>query len=235
MPLLAVILIAGCVQETPKQTDNESFIAVLEQKNPELCLDFENETIDENTSIRFVNNLRRIDEDILFRDLCLIYTMDMIENINDENIALCNEASERNYTLWEEGSYDIPAWEFCFRKAFNEYKSYPQPPTSGNIIKKETCDKLRDFKDNCLWLVAMNTENESVCELISNVNRKNMCIEAVINIECSIDTDCDDGDPCTEDFCSIYKQCSTIEVDCISNDGCCPSRCSPVQDNDCRY
>lgn len=130
-----------------------------------------------------------MDDEILFKDLCLIYTISVIErpdentvlrpNVNDDLIGLCNEASDREYRFLEEGYYDIPAWEFCFRKAFGTYKSYPRPPNLGEIKKKGTCDELKGFKDECLWLVAMKTEDIAICDLMSDSGRIGLCKETL--------------------------------------------------------
>ena len=193
MMLISIILISGCTQQTEttttttlKETD---FNAILNQKDPELCLAFENEIINESLAKQYVQNIKQREDEILFKDLCLIYTISIVEhpdestllkpNVNDNYIALCNEASERNYTFLEESWYNIPAWEFCFRKAFNTYKSFSRPPNLGEIRNIETCENLKGFKDECLWLVAMNNNDITVCDLISSENRTEMCKDKI--------------------------------------------------------
>jgi len=182
-----LILLVGCSERNETVVEDQSyneqeFINILEQKNPDLCLDFNDEEVNGSFAQSYLGNVKE-DETFLFKDVCLIYTMSLVEhidsetvikpNVNDEHIILCNDASERNYTFIEEGSYEISAWEFCFRKAFSEYKSYAQPPSLGEIKNKETCIKLRAFKDNCLWLVAKN--DISACDLMKGERNKENC------------------------------------------------------------
>ncbi|MCD6414791.1 MAG: hypothetical protein J7L23_04170 [Candidatus Diapherotrites archaeon] len=52
---------------------------------------------------------------------------------------------------------------------------------------------------------------------------------------CSSDSDCDDGNPCTEDKCNNKTSCLHTAVSkCKSGDGCCPSGCNYIIDKDCR-
>ncbi len=55
--------------------------------------------------------------------------------------------------------------------------------------------------------------------------------------ECYNDTDCNDGNPCTDDYCLGYeKKCiHTPITKCKSGDNCCPENCDYYKDNDCRY
>ena len=64
-----------------------------------------------------------------------------------------------------------------------------------------------------------------------------LCVQekAVEQDECNADSECDDGDDCTEDRCSgSPKKCSNSTITaCISGDGCCPSSCDYWGDDDC--
>ena len=56
---------------------------------------------------------------------------------------------------------------------------------------------------------------------------------------CSQDTDCDDSNACTIDTCLSGNTCQAncqyqTQTSCISNDGCCPSGCSFLNDSDCQ-
>tara|TARA_Y100000034_G_scaffold136768_1_gene215594 strand:- start:27014 stop:27520 length:507 start_codon:yes stop_codon:yes gene_type:complete len=165
---------AGCMKEAVYTPDDLE--EILEQNNPKLCLELGDKIVNEDFVKEYIPNLKEYEEKIMFKDICLIYTINQ-NNINDEFIVLCNEASNIEYTLMEEGSYEIPAWEFCFREAFNDYKSYSQPPRLGNINNQDTCNQLKGFKDNCLYLVAKNNNDISVCDLISSEGRRKMCKE----------------------------------------------------------
>ncbi|MCK4729960.1 MAG: hypothetical protein KAT28_01435 [Candidatus Aenigmarchaeota archaeon] len=51
---------------------------------------------------------------------------------------------------------------------------------------------------------------------------------------CSINSDCDDSNPCTSDICDSNGQCLNTPITaCINSDGCCPSGCTSSNDNDC--
>jgi hypothetical protein len=53
-------------------------------------------------------------------------------------------------------------------------------------------------------------------------------------------TSCDDGNPCSIDVlqgeasnCTSYCEIEGMVSDCLNGDGCCPSACNSVNDNDC--
>lgn len=50
--------------------------------------------------------------------------------------------------------------------------------------------------------------------------------------ECVSDPDCDDLDQCTTDQCQ-GGSCVYTPVDCMDDDGCCPTGCTTQNDNDC--
>lgn len=56
--------------------------------------------------------------------------------------------------------------------------------------------------------------------------------------ECGADTECDDGDACTEDTCyfmgHVNAYCGHDEIkQCRHDDGCCPRGCDRITDSDC--
>ncbi|MCD6414139.1 MAG: carboxypeptidase regulatory-like domain-containing protein [Candidatus Diapherotrites archaeon] len=53
--------------------------------------------------------------------------------------------------------------------------------------------------------------------------------------QCLTNADCDDNNVCTMDVCNgTPKMCYNLPItECRDNDGCCPSGCSYVTDNDC--
>jgi hypothetical protein len=53
-------------------------------------------------------------------------------------------------------------------------------------------------------------------------------------ISCEVESDCNDGDSCTLDYCGDKNFCvNTKVVLCYHSDGCCPQGCTPQNDNDC--
>lgn len=53
------------------------------------------------------------------------------------------------------------------------------------------------------------------------------------SVLCVSDGDCADEDACTLHYCNVGKCAVTQVVLCYQNDGCCPSGCNIVTDNDC--
>ncbi|MFC1687968.1 dockerin type I repeat-containing protein, partial [Patescibacteria group bacterium] len=54
--------------------------------------------------------------------------------------------------------------------------------------------------------------------------------------ECALDSDCNDGDPCTVDWCNQFESngiCETWPAQCGPLDSCCPTGCTATQDRDC--
>ncbi len=104
----------------------------------------------------------------------MIYSI--ASNVNDKSIVLCNEASERKYVFGEEGSVEMSAWESCFEIAFGKGLINPPRSGKGNIANAVTCVKLKGFKDDCLWLVAMTNNDKSVCRSMSTAKKAEMCV-----------------------------------------------------------
>ncbi len=56
--------------------------------------------------------------------------------------------------------------------------------------------------------------------------------------ECSTNEDCDDGNPCTINFCvgNQERKCQQFNITtCGEDDGCCPKDCTYKKDDDCPY
>lgn len=186
--LILAIFLFGCskksenidtqIKEENEQINEEHIGTILRSNDPRLCLGYDKETINESLSHEYVQNIAKVysGEEILFKDLCLIYSMKNKSNVNDELILLCSNASDRIYKFMEEGSYDVAGWEFCLRTAFNVYDSYRTPPDKGEIKKISTCDYLRKFRDECLWLVAKNGDI-SACNEMNSTRNKEICME----------------------------------------------------------
>lgn len=166
--ILWIILIAGCVKD-----DSEKLTVAMSQFNSGLCGD-----IDKDIIIFYpdIVNYTRIQSNISLRDVCYIENAEP----TDEKIILCEDVSNSTVNFCEEGCYEISAKEACYRLAFGDFKSYPQPPSRGTIVKIETCQKISDFRDNCYYLVAVNIENTSVCDMISSQSRSDLCKENAV-------------------------------------------------------
>ncbi|ODS40779.1 hypothetical protein BEH94_10875 [Candidatus Altiarchaeales archaeon WOR_SM1_SCG] len=69
-------------------------------------------------------------------------------------------------------------------------------------------------------------------------SEKLCCAGNCLTPACSSNSNCSDGNTCTLDSCSNAGTCSascahTTITSCLSGDGCCPSGCNSVTDNDC--
>ena len=75
------------------------------------------------------------------------------------------------------------------------------------------------------------------CSADSDCGDSNICTDDLCNAgSCENNPNtasCNDGDSCTvSDVCSLVG-CLGIAVGCVNNDGCCPSGCTALNDNDC--
>ena len=101
MILILLITLIGCKNTSEEDSEvlgevSDNFAEILDQKNPGLCLDYEDETVDGNFAQGYVRNIGEVEDDILFKDLCLIHSLS--SGIFDAGMfLLCNEASGRIY------------------------------------------------------------------------------------------------------------------------------------------
>ncbi len=76
-------------------------------------------------------------------------------------------------------------------------------------------------------------------EKIGNVAQVQFCFKAGLSCidcgSCSTNSDCDDGNACTIDYCDGDPLIChhKLILWCKNNDGCCPKRCTLQNDNDC--
>jgi len=67
-----------------------------------------------------------------------------------------------------------------------------------------------------------------------STNKNNPVVTNGEKISCFEDSECDDGDACTLDYCNENSFCANTKVMlCYHNDGCCPKGCTKQNDNDC--
>ena len=80
-----MVLLVGCVEQQQEiiveenSYSSEDFVNILEQKNPELCLDFNDEDVNGSFAKNYLYNINT-EETFLFKDVCLIYTISLVEN-----------------------------------------------------------------------------------------------------------------------------------------------------------
>lgn len=78
----------------------------------------------------------------------------------------------------------------------------------------------------------------SVCSIYAiagnkNIDKENSEEDESELKECAVNSECVDEDLCTVHYCED-DMCMTGDVVlCYQSDGCCPSGCTPENDNDC--
>ncbi|MBW2984344.1 hypothetical protein KY361_04470 [Candidatus Woesearchaeota archaeon] len=87
------------------------------------------------------------------------------------------------------------------------------------------CESRWENHENCC--IDCNCSGNYTC-----YNKK--CVKSEF-IQCYRNAECRDEYPCTEDYCSGFpKLCYHREItECRHGDGCCPSNCTAVEDEDC--
>ena len=91
------------------------------------------------------------------------------------------------------------------------------------------------------WYVTMAKGAQKVEIYLDETGKQARCIlktgetRLLPAVECSSDSNCNDNNPCTTDSCNATtKKCRhTAVTQCKNADGCCPSGCTPANDNDC--
>lgn len=58
-------------------------------------------------------------------------------------------------------------------------------------------------------------------------------IQEKVIMNCEVNEDCKDGNPCIINSCSEKKCVKSEVLLCYNNDGCCPENCNSGNDNDC--
>lgn len=114
-------------------------------------------------------------------------------------------------------------------------------PISDLCLTNEDCDDNNTCTiDECdgtplacvNHFIAYCKDSDGCCPGQCNATEDNDCMAD----QCSIDSDCGDNDPCTNDLCNgtPYLLCLNVAVtDCADNDYCCPASCTYDTDKDC--
>lgn len=169
--LLLLVFLIGCSAEQPAMEVDEVYDPLLGITDIGGCMQFFNETISGEIAQNHTEYVHA-DNYLLMRDFCIFIFVN--ENLNDETILFCDNVSLSTYTFVENVTYQVSASEFCYRTAFDELRSSPRPPTSGDIMNKSTCDSISSGKDNCNWIVAMNGDM-SACMRMSSFSNMQVC------------------------------------------------------------
>lgn len=106
-------------------------------------------------------------------------------------------------------------------------------PSCG--LTQDDCGQCRILDTgNCeCALIISCVHNDECCPPGCDYNNDTDC--EMPPDECSGDSECDDGNNCTEDRCQgIPKACRHEEITaCTPGDGCCPGGCNHTNDTDC--
>ncbi len=95
---------------------------------------------------------------------------------------------------------------------------------SGAFCPQDRCN-LSDNK--CYSNYPSCTNNDGCCPLGCNLGNDNDCTT------CTGNSQCNDNNVCTTDTCVSGTCTFTPITQCINNDGCCPTGCNAVNDNNC--
>ena len=136
---------------------NRSDVSFCSRINPEIKINGEERT-DTKISIQGFAVLR----DVCFSELAEPYDDKIVhcENVSYNQVRVCEE---------EDKCFDMSAREACYRELFKDYVSYTMPPQEGEVQNKQTCEKLSMFRDNCKYLYAVTTGDDSVCVTFDNI------------------------------------------------------------------
>ena len=113
--------------------------------------------------------------------------------------------------------------------------------TSGDGCCPSGCNSINDndCSVNCGNGICESGENCGNCLADCSCPSGEICCSGSCTTPpCSLNSDCNDYNSCTTDICNSAGTCSascsnTQIVSCINNDGCCPSGCNSINDNDC--
>jgi len=110
--------------------------------------------------------------------------------------------------------------------------------SNSDCTSEEYCSS-NSCTDKCGNGICESGETCSSCPCDCGCSSGKLCCAGnCITPVCSSNSNCSDGNPCTIDSCSNARTCSascshTTITSCLSGDGCCPSGCNSVNDNDC--
>ncbi|MBW2984550.1 hypothetical protein KY361_05515 [Candidatus Woesearchaeota archaeon] len=162
--IIATILVAFILIQTNKVSDQELFELALNRSDVSFCSRI-------NPDIK-INGEERTDTKIsiqgfaVLRDVCFSEFAEPY----DDKLAYCENVSYNQVRVCEEDKcFDMSAREACYREVFKDYVSFTMPPQEGEIQNKETCEKLSMFRDNCKYLYAVTTGDDSVCVTFDNL------------------------------------------------------------------
>ncbi len=97
-------------------------------------------------------------------------------------------------------------------------------PLIPNFCPQQVCN-LSDNK--CYSNYPSCANNDGCCPLGCNLGNDNDCTT------CTRNSQCNDNNVCTTDTCVSGTCTFTPITQCINNDGCCPTGCNAVNDNNC--
>lgn len=173
--IIATVLVAFVLIQSNKVSDEELFESALNDSDVSLCAKIDPDvTIDcQGKSDTKID----IQGYAILRDVCF---SELAEPV-DEKLGYCEDVSNTIINVCEPGGecFDMSAKEACYREVFKDYSSNAMPPQEGAITDIKVCESLTMFRDNCLYLYAITTGDESACELFDNGCglRKQLCID----------------------------------------------------------
>ena len=180
------------------------------------------------------------DEDSLCSscDSCSSEDGEFTEECDDEKVYTtdyCYGFSCYNIDIMDCGGFTYDADGYCPPWCSSAYDDdCPCKSAEFDCHDYDSCTEDLCVNGECQNLeITQCLDDDGCCPNGCNNSVDNDCQPAD---ECTENSDCDDGYPCTIDICSgSPKECSHMPITyCTDNDGCCPAGCEYATDNDCQ-
>ncbi|MCD6414310.1 MAG: hypothetical protein J7L23_01635 [Candidatus Diapherotrites archaeon] len=167
------------------------------------------------------------DEDCLDTSTCKSQICSPIGSVEPCGPGVCSNYNKTCLKAWENEEHG--KW-FC---NYSEIQNYEKPETSCNDGLDNDCDGAADCGDP-------TTGEPEDTDCVDPSIQTRGCYNGNVYLYDSCGwpasnptTICADDDLCTIDEC-MNGECVYSEPDCITGDGCCPTGCTPENDNDCK-
>jgi hypothetical protein len=176
--IIATLVVAFVLIQANKVSDQELFELALNKSDVGFCA-----KIKDDAKANYNGDTKvKIQGMAIVRDVCYSEFAEPV----DEKLTYCEVVSNNRIHVCEPKGecFDMSAREACYREVFKDYLSNTMPPQEGEITDKSVCEGLSMFKDNCLYLYATPTGDDSACELFDNrcPLRRQLCIDEAAKV-----------------------------------------------------
>ena len=172
--ILATVLVAFILIQSNKLSDEQLFGLAINNSDVSFCAKIKPDTMVNADETETKVNIQGM---AVLKDVCYSEFAEPV----DDKINYCENVSDTLVYVCEPNGecYDMAANEACYRELFKDYISNAMPPQEGEITNLRTCQQLSMFRDNCLYLYAITTGDNSSCDLFDNrcPLRRQLCID----------------------------------------------------------